>query len=122
MPETTTAIPSRRSLPNQPPAARRVSSTGYGREEARSAREHPITPPETLERRPVIQTLTPRISTLLRRIEGEYREMPGLKLTEAQARRFWDLDADTCSLVLTTLLEQRFLKCTASGMYIRATG
>jgi hypothetical protein len=48
--------------------------------------------------------------------------MPGLKLTEAQARRLWDLDDDTCSLVLTTLLEQRFLKCTASGMYIRAMG
>jgi hypothetical protein len=65
--------------------------------------------------------LTPRISTLLLRIEGEYREMPGLKLTEAQARRLWDLDGDTCSLVLMTLLEQRFLKCTASGMYVRAS-
>ena len=123
MPETTTAIPSRRSLPNQPPAARRVSSTEYAREAARSAREqHPITPPQTLERRPVTQTrLTPRISTLLLRIESEYREMPGLKLTEAQARRLWDLDGDTCSLVLTTLMEQRFLKCTANGTYVRAT-
>jgi hypothetical protein len=123
MPETTTAIPSRRSRPIQPPAARRASSTEYAREEARSAREHPITPPQTLERRPVTQTrLTPLISTLLLRIESEYREMPGLKLTEAQARRLWDLDGDTCSLVLTTLLEQRVLKCTASGMYIRAAG
>jgi hypothetical protein len=123
MPETTTAIPSRRSRPIQPPAARSVSSTAYAREEARSAREHPITPPQTLERRPVTQTrLTPLISTLLLRIESEYREMPGLKLTEAQARRLWDLDGDTCSLVLTTLLEQRVLKCTASGMYIRAAG
>ena len=57
---------------------------------------------------------------MLRRIESEYREMPGLNLTEAQARRLWDLD-DTCSLALTTLLEQRFLKCTASGTYVRAT-
>lgn len=47
--------------------------------------------------------------------------MPGLKLTEAQARRLWDLDGDTCSLVLTTLLEQRFLKRTARGTYMRAT-
>jgi hypothetical protein len=78
-------------------------------------------PPQTFERRPVTQTrLTPRISTLLLRIESEYREMPGLKLTEAQARRLWDLDGDTCNLVLTTLMEQRFLKCTASGMYVRA--
>jgi hypothetical protein len=47
--------------------------------------------------------------------------MPGLNLTEAQARRLWDLDRDTCSLVLTTLLEQRFLRCTARGAYVRAT-
>ena len=46
--------------------------------------------------------------------------MPGLKLTEPQARRLWDLDGVTCRLVLMTLLEQRFLKCTASGMYVRA--
>jgi hypothetical protein len=45
--------------------------------------------------------------------------MPGLKLTEAQARRLWDLDGDTCSLVLTTLLEERFLKCTPNGTYVR---
>jgi hypothetical protein len=64
----------------------------------------------------------PRISTLLLRVESEYREMPGLTLTEAQARRLWNLDRDTCSVVLTTLLERRFLKCTASGMYIRASG
>lgn len=123
MPETTTAVPSRRSLPSQPPAARRLASTEHARGAAHAAREqHPITLPQALERRPLTQTrLTPRISTLLLRIEGEYREMPGLKLTEAQARRLWDLDGDTCSLVLMTLLEQRFLKCTASGMYIRAS-
>lgn len=46
--------------------------------------------------------------------------MPGLKLTEAQARRLWDLDRRTCSDVLTTLLERRFLKRTASGTYVRA--
>jgi hypothetical protein len=89
----------------------------------RSGREqHPITVPQSLERRPVTQTrLTPGISKLLRRIESEYREMPGLKLTEAQARRLWDLNGDTCSLVLTTLIKQRFLKCTANGTYVRAT-
>jgi hypothetical protein len=122
MPETTTAIPAR-SLPNRPPAARRVASPEHAREAARAAREqHPITLPQAVERRPVTQTrLTPRISTLLLRIESEYREMPGLKLTEAQARRLWDLDGDTCSLILTTLMEQRFLKCTANGTYVRAT-
>ena len=33
--------------------------------------------------------------TLVQRIDGEYHEMPGLKLTEAQAQRLWGLDADT---------------------------
>jgi hypothetical protein len=110
MPETTTAIQPRISVtdPRQP---------------ARSAREQRPTPPtQTPDRRPIERTrLTPRLSTLLLRIQSEYREMPGLKLTEAQARRLWDLDGDTCSLVLTTLLEQRFLKCTAVGTYVRAT-
>jgi hypothetical protein len=47
--------------------------------------------------------------------------MPGLKLTAAQARRLWDLDGDTCNLVLTTLLKRGFLKCIASSTYVRAT-
>lgn len=78
---------------------------------------------ETPERFPgALTRVTATISTLLLRIQSEYREMPGLKLTEVQARRLWNLDGHTCSLVLTTLLERRFLKRTASGIYIRATG
>lgn len=76
---------------------------------------------ETFERSYDARTeLTPRISKLLQRVQSEYREMPGLKLTEAQARRLWDLDGNTCSLVLTTLLEQRFLRRTPRGTYVRA--
>jgi hypothetical protein len=79
--------------------------------------------PLVVERRRVPQPgLTPQVWTLLLRVQSEYREMPGLKLTEAQARRLWDLDDDTCRFVLKTLLEQRFLKCTPSGTYVRATG
>ena len=63
-------------------------------------------------------TGAPQFAQLLRRIQNEYREMPGLKLTEAQARRLWDLDVSTCSVVLTTLLQRRFLKRTASGTYV----
>ena len=65
--------------------------------------------------------VAPTISTLLLRIQSEYREMPGLKLTEAQARRLWNLDGSTCNLVLTMLLEQQFLRRTSNGTYIRAT-
>jgi hypothetical protein len=59
------------------------------------------------------------IDTVVQRVQSEYREMPGLKLTEAQARRLWNIDAPTCRLVLTTLLEQRFLKRTPGGTYVR---
>ncbi len=60
------------------------------------------------------------LSPLVRRIESEYREMPGLKLTEVQARRLWGLDASTCRAILVTLIRKRFLLRTAKGMYVRA--
>ena len=40
----------------------------------------------------------------LRRIRGEYLEMPGLSLTVAQARRFWSLDHETCTSLLDALV------------------
>jgi hypothetical protein len=73
------------------------------------------------ERRITLSSQPQAMATLLRRIQCEYREMPGLKLTEAQARRLWDIDGGTCRLVLTTLLEQRFLKRTSSGTYVRGS-
>ena len=54
------------------------------------------------------------------RVQGEYREMPGLKLTEAQAQRFLGIDCDTCAVVLSALIERRFLRRTANGLYVRA--
>ncbi len=59
------------------------------------------------------------IGELLHRIRCEYREMPGLCLTEAQAGRLWGLDNDTCTVVLTTLVEQRVLRQTAVSTYVR---
>ncbi len=59
------------------------------------------------------------IATVLQRIRSEYREMPGLTLTEAQARRLWNLDGPTCRLVLSTLQDERFLKRTLRGTYVR---
>lgn len=67
-----------------------------------------------------IRRLVPRVVSLLARIRGEYLEMPGLKLTEAQARRLWDLDRHTCGIALKALLDQRFLERTAEGAYVRA--
>jgi hypothetical protein len=56
---------------------------------------------------------------LLQRIEGEYREMPGLSVTARQAERLWGLDRTTCAFVLTTLIERGLLKRTASGTFVR---
>ena len=62
---------------------------------------------------------TPPLRELLQRIEGEYREMPGLSLTVSQAQRLWGLDSSTCAFALTTLVERRVLKHTTRGTYLR---
>ena len=54
---------------------------------------------------------------LLSRIRGEYREMPGLRLTFTQACRLWQLDGTTCHDVLERLLVERFLQRTPDGSY-----
>lgn len=56
---------------------------------------------------------------LLRRIESEYLEMPGMCVTASQARRLWGIDATTCDFVLTTLVERRILRRTARGTYVK---
>jgi hypothetical protein len=55
------------------------------------------------------------------RVRGEFREMPGLTLTLAQARRLWSLDADTCNEVLTQLVASGFLCRRADGAFCRAS-
>jgi hypothetical protein len=62
----------------------------------------------------------PRVSPemLVARIRGEYREMPGLRLTFAQARRMWQMDADTCTVVLQTLVGEEFLIERQDGTFI----
>jgi hypothetical protein len=56
---------------------------------------------------------------LLRRIQGEFLEMPGLRLTEPQARRLWNLDALSCSTVVSVLLDAGFLFKTSDGSLMR---
>ena len=60
------------------------------------------------------------IRDVLLRVQGEYRDMPGLKLTEAQAQRLLGIDCDTCAVVLSMLIERRFLRRTSDGLYVRA--
>jgi hypothetical protein len=74
---------------------------------------------ETVERRRIPRTSTPGMSALLVRVQSEYLEMPGLNLTEAQARRLWGLDGATCADVLATLIKRGFLRRSANGTYVR---
>jgi hypothetical protein len=62
---------------------------------------------------------TAALHELLQRIEGEYREMPGLSVTAPQAERLWGLDSTTCAFVLMTLIERKILKRTPGGTYVR---
>ena len=60
----------------------------------------------------------PMHDDVLRRVQGEYTEMPGLRLTTAQAQRLWGLDSTTCGFVLMTLMQRGVLKRTPAGTYI----
>jgi hypothetical protein len=60
------------------------------------------------------------IRDVLLRVQGEYRDMPGLKLTDAQAQRLLGIDCDTCAVVLSTLIKKRFLRRIGNGLYVRA--
>ena len=62
---------------------------------------------------------TAALHELIQRIEGEYREMPTLSVTAAQAERLWGLDSMTCGFVLMTLIQRGVLKRTASGTFVR---
>ena len=64
--------------------------------------------------------ITNEIREMLLRVQSEYREMPGLKLTEDQAQRLWGLDCETCAVVLGMLTERRFLRQTDNGLYVYA--
>ena len=63
-----------------------------------------------------------RIEDVLQRIQGEYGEMPGLRLTAAQAQRLWGLDRVTCEQLLRVLVNDHFLSETRDGSFIRTEG
>ena len=57
---------------------------------------------------------------VLRRVRGEFLEMPGLRLTEPQARRLWNLDQTLCETLLSSLVEAKFLFKTGDGAFMRS--
>ena len=59
---------------------------------------------------------------LLTRVRAEFAEMPGLRLTQAQACRMWGLDSATCTEMLTHLIAANFLFRTRDGAFMRVDG
>jgi hypothetical protein len=60
----------------------------------------------------VIESKTHKTGTMEqmpRRIQCEFLEMPGLRLTLAQAERLWNLDALVCESLLSSLIDVQFL-------------
>jgi hypothetical protein len=59
------------------------------------------------------------IQEVVRRIRGEFLEMPGLRLTPQQACRLWRLDETACDAVLGALVDARFLAKTRDGAFVK---
>lgn len=57
---------------------------------------------------------------VLQRVQGEYIEMPGLRLTTAQAQRLWGLDREACDALLGALVDAKFLFRTRDGAFVRS--
>jgi hypothetical protein len=63
----------------------------------------------------------PVLDELLRRVQAEFLEMPGLRVTRAQARRLWALDDSVCEAVLAALVDARFLVESRNASFMRAS-
>src|SRR5262245_35431306 len=57
------------------------------------------------------------MSALAIRVRGEYREMPGLRLTVRQAARLFSLDPDLADAVLHELRRASILACSDDGAF-----
>ena len=62
------------------------------------------------------------LEPIVYRIREEFREMPGLRLTPAQATRLWGLDEKECAVVIDRLIASEYLRWTPGGSVTRAGG
>lgn len=66
--------------------------------------------------------MTARVNhPVARRVHGEFKEMPGLKLNVGQAQRLFGLGSTECEALLRTLVNARYLAQTRDGSYILAS-
>jgi hypothetical protein len=60
----------------------------------------------------------PSLDTLTDRIRAQFGDLPGLKVTFAQACRLWHADEAKCLAALEALVNEGFLRRSASGAFI----
>ena len=56
---------------------------------------------------------------LVRRIRGEFEEMPGLSLTSVQASRLFGMSPDVCADILARLIDEGVLDLNSDWRYSR---
>jgi hypothetical protein len=59
------------------------------------------------------------LDAIIRRVREEFHEMPGLRLTPAQATRLWGLEREICSKVIDALVAAAFLRWTPAGTVMK---
>jgi hypothetical protein len=74
-----------------------------------------------IERARADRALHDDMAHLFHRVRSEFLEMPGLRLTPAQAARLWALDRSMSEQILNGLASSGFLARTAGGAYSRAS-
>ena len=60
------------------------------------------------------------LHALIERVRSEFSEMPGLKLTTAQASRLLGIEPAACRKVIDALVGIAFLRWTPGGTIVRA--
>ena len=60
------------------------------------------------------------VHAIAERVRSEFNEMPGLRLTPAQAARLLGLDSRSCQRVISALVSSAFLRWTPDGSVMRA--
>ena len=88
-----------------------ISTTEYPRREANNDTPAPIRP-RTIERRDEAAR-----NLLVHRVVAEFREMPCLRLTPAQAQRLFGLRSDVSARIIGKLVEEGVLRLGPDGRY-----
>ena len=70
---------------------------------------------------PALDISTVVLDDVLLRVQAEFLEMPGLRVTRAQARRLWALEDAVCEAVLCALVDAHFLVESRNASFTRAS-